>query len=259
MKRFLIPIAAILAGLAAGFTGARFLPGRELPAPPQAASPPPAPVRKTAALRSFIEERMGQPEGERPAWYQSERVRLRQSTGSPYRCSSVLDQAIEDLSGDQLVEMLTRKGFPSVEETVRAFTRLAEIDPVWAMDVRAKTPLGLQQMNEAIIAVLAVWVRTNAPQALDWCYNIPDSGNRQQHSLELTNEWLKVDPAAVARNYDRLENARGPGSFSAGFPDKLMRAWIAKDADAAGAWVAALAPGAKKEQLQQAYLKAGGK
>jgi len=106
--------------------------------------------------------------------------------------------------------------------------------------------------------VFATWVSTDPNGALDWCYRHPPDGGRQQCSLTLTDEWLKVDPAAVAKNYDRLENARGPGSFSAGFPDKLMRAWVAKDADAAGEWVASLATGQKKTELQQAYLKAGG-
>jgi len=259
MKRFLIPIGAILAGLAAGVLGSNFLPHREAPAPRQNATvaAPPVAARKTTELRSFIGERLGRVEGERTEWYRSERKRLRQSTSSPYRCASVLDQAIEDLSGDQLADMLKHEAFGSVEEVVRVFIRLAEIDPVWTMEeVLKKTPLKLQEMNDAIVAVFGVWAKSDPIQALDWCYNYPSSGGRQQFSLTLTDEWLKVDPAAVAKNYDRLENARGYGSFSADFAGKLMRAWVAKDPAAAGEWVESLEAGKKKDELQQAYRKA---
>jgi hypothetical protein len=260
MKRFLIPTGAILAGLAAGVLGSNFLPHREAPVRQKATViAPPVSTRKTTELRSFIGERLGRVEGERPEWYQSERKRLRQSTSSPYRCASVLDQAIEDLSGDQLSEMLKHDPFDSSEEIVRAFSRLAETDPIWAMGVLKQTPFRtIPHMNEAITAVFAVWAKSNPNQALDWCYNYPPNGGRQQFSLTLTDEWLKLDPAAVAKSYDRLENARGYGSFSAGFPDKLMRAWVAKDPTAAGEWVESLAAGQKKNELQQAYVKASG-
>jgi len=259
MKQVLIPIGAILAGLVAGVLGSNFLPHEEGASPQRKTTPVafPSPPRKTAELRSFIGERLGRVEGERPEWYRSERKRLRQSTSSPYRCASVLDQAIEDLSADQLADMLKHDPFDSSEEIVRAFSRLAETDPIWAMGVLKQTPFRtIPHMNEAITAVFAVWAKSNPNQALDWCYNYPPNGGRQQFSLTLTDEWLKLDPAAVAKNYDRLENARGPGVFSAGFPDKLMRAWVAKDQAASGEWVASLAAGKKKDELQQAYQKA---
>lgn len=261
MKRFLIPIGAILAGLVAGVLGSNLLPHEEGTSTQRKTTPvaSPAPTRKTAELRSFIGERLGRVEGERPDWYRAERKRLRQSTSSPYRCGSVLDQAIEDLSGDQLADMLKHEAFDSVEEIARAFSRLAEIDPVWAMEILKQTPFAtIPYMNEAINAVFGVWAKSNPNQALDWCYNYPPNGGRQQFSLTLTDEWLKLDPAAVAKNYDRLHEARGPGVFSAGFPDKLMRAWVAKDPAAAGEWVESLAAGQKKTELQQAYVKAGG-
>lgn len=261
MKRFFIPISAILAGLAVGLLGSNLLPRAENTSPQRKTKPvaSPAPTRRTAELRALIGERLGRVEGERPEWYRSERKRLRQSTSSPYRCASVLDQAIEDLSADQLADMLKHEAFGSVEEIARAFSRLAEIDPVWAIDVLKQTPFPtIPQLNEAITAVFTVWAKSNPNQALDWCYNYPPNGMRQQSSLELTDAWLKLDPAAVAKNYDRLKDARGCGWFSAGFPDKLMRAWVAKDPAAAGEWAESLAAGQKKIELQQAYLKAGG-
>lgn len=260
MKRFLIPIGAILAGLAAGVLGSNLLPHEDT-STPRKATPvaSPAPIRKTTELRALIGERLGRVEGERPEWYRSERKRLRQSTSSPYRCASVLDQAIEDLSPDQIADMLKREAFGSVEEIGRAFSRLAEADPVWAMDVLKQTPFPtIPQMDEAITSVFTVWAKSNPNQALDWCYHYPPNGGRQQFSLTLTDEWLKLDPASVAKNYDRLKEARGPGVFSAGFPDKLMRAWVAKDPAAAGEWVESLAAGQKKTELQEAYVKAGG-
>ncbi|HEY8962534.1 MAG TPA: hypothetical protein VIM57_10045 [Luteolibacter sp.] len=261
MKRFLIPTGAILAGLAAGVLGSNLLPHEENTSQKRKTTPvaSPVPTRRTSELRALIGERLGRVEGERPEWYRSERKRLRQSTASPYRCASVLDQAIEDLSADQLADMLKHEPFDSSEEIIRAFSRLAETDPVWALEVLSQTPFRtIPPMNDAITAVFTVWAKSNPNQALDWCYNRPPNGMRQQSSLELTDAWLKVDPAAVAKNYDRLENARGPGVFSAGFPDKLMRAWVAKDPAAAGEWVESLAAGKKKTELQQAYLKAGG-
>jgi|GEM_PF-7103604 len=261
MKRFALPIGATLLGLATGLLGLRLFSPRETR--PSAETTPISaiarPARTAAEVHAFVEQRLGKPDGERSEWYQTERKRLRQPGASPYRSSALLDQAIEGLSGEQLVEMLKHRVFSSVEEISQAFGRLAEIDPVWALEkVLGQTPLTIPQLNEAIVAVFATWVSTDPNGALDWCYRHPPDGGRQQCSLTLTDEWLKVDPAAVAKNYDRLENARGPGSFSAGFPDKLMRAWVAKDADAAGEWVASLATGQKKTELQQAYLKAGG-
>jgi hypothetical protein len=261
MKRVLIPIGAILAGLVAGVLGSNFLPHAENTSPQQKAKPVafPAPTRKTAELRSFIGERLGRVEGERPEWYRSERKRLRQSTSSPYRCASVLDQAIEDLSADQMVDMLKHEAFDSAEEIVRVFSRLAETDPIWAMKILKQTRFPtIPQMDQAITAVFVAWAKSNPNQALDWCYNYPPNGGRQQYSLNLTNEWLKLDPAAVAQNYDRLKDARGPGVFATGFPDKLMRAWVAKDPAAAGEWVESLEAGQKKTELQQAYVKASG-
>jgi hypothetical protein len=196
---------------------------------------------------------MPDPEGPPPAWLAIERKRLREKVRSPFRTSAVIGTAIEDMSQEQLMELLEKRLFSSTEEFVRVFAKLAETDPVQAMEIRSKTQLSVAELDQSIKAVFAVWVRRDAGTALQWCFHLPSSGSRQARSLFLTEEWLKFDPQGVALNFDRLEHARGFGQFAAGFEDQLMKAWVAQDLSAAEKWLASLPPGDKRDRLQAAF------
>ena len=262
MKRYLILIASAGCGFVGGLLIVGFMntpEDGEMNQKHQPALVSAARRNESSNLTSFIKGRIPEPAGPRATWFAGERLRLNREMKSPFRSSAVLGQVIEDLSKDELVAMLENRTFSSVEEMVRVFARLAEIDPVWAMEVRQNTRQSIQEMDESIKAIFSVWVRSNASQALDWSYHLPSSGSRQANSLFLTEEWLKVDPRAVAENFDRLQHARGYGHFADGFEDQLMKAWVSKDADEAERWLNQLPSGDKKDHLTKAFEKESGK
>lgn len=261
MKRYLLPVVAMAVGLTGGLVLLKLTRGGETVKPVGKTEMQVVPKGRSQAgtFRAFVEGRIPGPEGPRVAWYPEERRRQREEIKSPFRTSAVLGQAIEDLSADEMVEMLKNRAFPSVEEMSRVFARLAEIDPIWAMEVRRETRQSVQEMDESIKAVYGVWVRKDVAKALDWSYNLPSSGERQANSLFLTQKWLEVDPHGVAENFDKLQHARGFGSFSAGFENQLMRAWLGKDEEAAAAWVEGLPEGEKKVKLRNALEEEMGK
>ncbi len=252
MRKVWLCLGALAAGLAVGIgLNTTLRKGREA-APPAREDAGPQRARETG-LRGFVMGRMPEGNVRGAESYLEERMRQREEVRSPFRSLALLGAAIEDLPVEALMRLLEDRRLTTMDEVTRAFSRLAEADPKWAMEVKRKTWFAtIEQMDAASKAVYAVWVRRDAAGALEWTYALHSSGARQASALQLTEKWLEVDPGAVAQHFDRLEHARGFGHFSAGFENQLMRAWAREDEKAAERWVEGLEEGGKKERLMKA-------
>jgi hypothetical protein len=191
-----------------------------------------------------------------------ETERLYREAKSPLRTRFTLSYHVQEKSFDEWAMMMENKQVLREDLLRDVGSRLAETDPVRALDMllldrtyRLETMDQYYAFREGIFRTV---VRQNPGLGLAALKKLERGGVQMDNSLFFSAEWARYDPKGAAGNFEdlvELRNMEMGGSIElpgARYAKEVMNSWVSKDRDAAIAYTKGLSDGPTKETFKGA-------
>ena len=172
-------------------------------------------------------------------------------TYSPFRDDLKISGRVNDLTLDELIAAIREGVFPDSSELYSAFQRIAEMDPVLAMELRDELHSRTDR-DAARSAIISVCVKIDANGLFEHLRSQARTSERAHFTWSFASAWMKENPEAALAKLSEIREMSGV--FGKRVVEGMLRTWAETDYAAAERWIAEEADSDEREELANSLL-----